>query len=132
MNTAKIEPIARRLLGEPNRALSTKTELRYGTKGSLAIDLKKDAWYDHEGREGGGVLGLVVRERGGNRRDAARWLEGDSRVLRNRSALTSYDRITAKLEKKQEDKRRRKEAMSLSLLKFAGQASLVDEVMLPS
>ena len=31
----KIEPVARHLLGDPNHALSTKTELRYGKKGSL-------------------------------------------------------------------------------------------------
>ncbi len=117
MTAAIIEVVARRLLGKPNAALSTKTELRYGAKGSLSIDLRKSVWNDFEEGEGGGVLDLVVRERGGIRRDAARWLEGDSRVLGNRSAPTSYDRITAKLEKKQEeeeeDKRRRKEAIEI-------------------
>ncbi len=113
MTAANIESAARRLLGKPNGALSTKTELRYGAKGSLSIDLRKNVWNDFEEGEGGGVLNLVVRERGGNRRDAARWLEGDSRVLGNRSAPNSHDRITAKLEKKQEDKRRRKEAIDI-------------------
>jgi putative DNA primase/helicase len=78
---ADIEAVAHRLLGEPNAALSTKTELRYGRKRSLSIDLRKNVWKDFETGEGGGVLDLVVRELGGNRRDAARWLEGDSRVL---------------------------------------------------
>ena len=50
-----IEPVARRLLGDPNRALSTKAELRYGQKGSLAVDLAKDTWFDHEAGEGGGA-----------------------------------------------------------------------------
>jgi hypothetical protein len=34
---ALMEPAARILLGEPNRALSSKNELRYGNKGSLSI-----------------------------------------------------------------------------------------------
>jgi hypothetical protein len=53
--------VARELLGEPNRALSSKHELRYGTRGSLAIDLKKGVWHDHETNTGGGVLDLVTR-----------------------------------------------------------------------
>ena len=74
MNTAKIEPVARRLLGEPNKAHSTKTELRYGRKGRLAVDLNKNTWYDHEIREGGGVLDLICRENGGSHREARAWL----------------------------------------------------------
>ena len=48
MNTVEIGPVARRLLGEPNRALSTKTELRYGRNGSLVVNVKKDVWYDFQ------------------------------------------------------------------------------------
>ena len=33
--------VASILLGEPNKKLSKKDELRYGNKGSLAVDLKK-------------------------------------------------------------------------------------------
>jgi hypothetical protein len=69
-----IEPVARELLGEPNAALSSKTELRFGTRGSLTVDLEKGVWYDHESGEGGGLLGLIARETG--RQDAERmaWL----------------------------------------------------------
>jgi len=72
-----IEPFVRRLLGDPNRALSTKTELRYGRKGSLAVDLAKDTWFDHEAGEGGGVLDLVCRENGGSHREARQWLRDE-------------------------------------------------------
>jgi hypothetical protein len=59
----KIMPtVAKLLLGEPNK--STKRELRYGTRGSLAIDLKKGTYFDHEANEGGGVLDLIEREKG--------------------------------------------------------------------
>src|SRR6516162_5886192 len=57
-----IEPVARRLLGEPNLRLSTRTELRFGTHGSVAVVIagpKRGTWYDHEAGEGGGVLDLV-------------------------------------------------------------------------
>ena len=56
------EPVARCLLGEPNKALSSKSELRFGTKGSLAIDLTKGTWYDHERDQGGGMFDLIKRE----------------------------------------------------------------------
>lgn len=56
-------PVARALLGEPNRALSSGGALRYGNKGSLSVDMDKGSFYDHEEGVGGGVLDLIVRER---------------------------------------------------------------------
>ncbi|MFO1127826.1 MAG: AAA family ATPase [Rhodospirillales bacterium] len=56
--------IAQRLLGEPNRALSTRTQLRFGTHGSLAVEIGGDeagTWYDHENKTGGGVIDFVKR-----------------------------------------------------------------------
>jgi 5S rRNA maturation endonuclease (ribonuclease M5) len=70
----QIEPVALVLLGAPNKHLSKPTELRYGTHGSLKIDLNKNAWFDHEANCGGGVLDLVNREIGGDHSDARRWL----------------------------------------------------------
>lgn len=58
-----MEPVARALFGEPNRHLSTKTELRFGNNGSLSIDLEKGTAYSHEVEAGGGVLWLLERER---------------------------------------------------------------------
>jgi len=59
-----IGPVARDLLGEPNERLSSKTELRFGTNGSMAVDLGKGTWFDHEAGEGGGVLDLLRVRRG--------------------------------------------------------------------
>src|SRR5215475_14031188 len=70
-----IEPIARRLLGEPNARLSSKDELRYGTRGSLVIDLKKGTFFDHETGQGGGALDLITRETGRTGADRLQWLE---------------------------------------------------------
>jgi hypothetical protein len=56
--------VAQHLLGQPNRALSKKDELRFGTNGSLSVDLRKGTFFDFEANEGGGVLDLVKREKG--------------------------------------------------------------------
>jgi hypothetical protein len=72
------ETIARALLGEPNKALSTKAQLRFGTHGSVAVEIvgkKAGTWYDHATESGGGLLTLIVRERGGTRREAFEWLK---------------------------------------------------------
>jgi AAA domain len=69
------EQIAREFLGEPNRALSTKRELRFGAHGSMSIDLQKGVWFDHEAGEGGDEFGFVKVQIGGSDRDVFEWLE---------------------------------------------------------
>jgi hypothetical protein len=66
--------VANTLLGNPNPAFSGESEWRYGAHGSLAIDLKKGAWYDHEHQQGGGVLKLIERETHLPEPDALEWL----------------------------------------------------------
>lgn len=58
-----MEPVARAIFGDPNRQLSTKTELRFGSHGSMKIDLAKGTAYSHEEKTGGGVLWLIEREK---------------------------------------------------------------------
>lgn len=65
------------LLGEPNRRASRGNQWRYGSKGSLAVDVTRGLFTNFETGEGGGLLDLVRRVRGGSRVDAAQWLEGD-------------------------------------------------------
>lgn len=67
--------VAKLLLGEPNKDLSTKIELRFGTNGSLSVDLKKSVWRDHEEQIGGGVLDLVRAYKGLTGGEAMQWLE---------------------------------------------------------
>jgi hypothetical protein len=62
-----IERVARRLLGEPNKALSTRQQLRFGSNGSLAVEIagpKRGEWYDHENELGGSVRELLLRQGG--------------------------------------------------------------------
>jgi RecA-family ATPase len=71
---ALIEPVAQHLLGDPNRSLSSKTEWRYGSRGSFCIDLRKGTFFDHETSKGGGVLDLIEREKGLKGPDRLQWL----------------------------------------------------------
>lgn len=78
-----IEVVARRLLGEPNPRLSTRTKLRFGTKGALCVKIagpRQGTWYDYSDDIGGGVLDLIVRGRGGGRADAFEWLREELRI----------------------------------------------------
>src|SRR4051812_16630610 len=70
----RADDLALALLGEPNRALSTRRTWRYGNKGSLAVEIsgpKRGKWFDHERSEGSDALGLVQRVYG--RSSAFRW-----------------------------------------------------------
>ncbi|MGH6755220.1 MAG: hypothetical protein ACREDP_23955, partial [Bradyrhizobium sp.] len=72
-----IEPVARQLCGEVNLRLSSSTELRFGSHGSLSVKIGGDGagtWHDHEALTGGGVLDLIAHRRGGDRKAAAEWL----------------------------------------------------------
>ena len=69
--------VAVALLGEPNAALSSERELRYGHRGSLVVHIAgpyAGRFRDHEAGTGGGVLDLIGRERGGARHEAWAWL----------------------------------------------------------
>jgi hypothetical protein len=59
-----MEPVALHLLGEPNRQCSTKAVKRWGSRGSLSVDVPKGTFFDHETGTGGGVLDLIERETG--------------------------------------------------------------------
>jgi putative DNA primase/helicase len=71
------EEIARRLLGQPNERLSTRDQLRFGTNGSLAVEIagpKHGEWFDHEGQVGGGPWQLLTIKGGMTNGAAIEWL----------------------------------------------------------
>jgi hypothetical protein len=70
-----ISSVAKELLGMPNEGLSTNREWRYGTRGSLKVDLTKNTWFDHEHNVGGGTLDLINRSIGGDHFAALKWLD---------------------------------------------------------
>ena len=54
--------VARHFWGEPNRRHSSTKELRWGTNGARSVDVAKGTWFDHEAKEGGGVIDFLKRE----------------------------------------------------------------------
>lgn len=66
--------VALELYGDPNKQLSSKTELRFGTQGSKSVDLDKGTFYDHQEGEGGGVLWAIGRETGRSGAQAVDWM----------------------------------------------------------
>lgn len=72
---ALMQPVAVALLGEPNRTLSNRAELRFGSRGSLSVAIagrKAGCWANHETGTGGGVLDLIRVATG--RDDPINWL----------------------------------------------------------
>ena len=59
---AYIEAVSTSYWGAPTARRGR--ELRWGNHGSKSVDLQKGTWFDHEAKEGGGVVDLVRREEG--------------------------------------------------------------------
>ena len=75
--------VASALLGEPSSR--TRTELRYGRRGSLAVHVdgeRAGTWHDFEAGAGGGVLDLVKRERRFDTAAALAWLDAEGFIER--------------------------------------------------
>jgi hypothetical protein len=49
--------VAKQLLGEPSS--TTSKELRWGTHGSMTLNLTEGTWYDFENQVGGGIIDLI-------------------------------------------------------------------------
>ena len=70
-----MEPVAIRLLGEPNQNLSKPPrDVRFGNHGSTTVDYENGQWFDHENQVGGGVLDLIANKTGRNIGEAQAWL----------------------------------------------------------
>lgn len=98
--------VAKLVWGEPNKALSTRDELRWGAHGSKSVDLAKGTFFDHEANEGGGVLELLKREAGLDVGPAFDWLrnKGFEVPERQRTAeIVPAKRITATYDYVDED-----------------------------
>lgn len=68
--------VALELLGEPNKQLSGQHELRFGKQGSVSVDLQKGTFFDHQEKQGGGVL-WAIQQYGGAKiegGDAVQWM----------------------------------------------------------
>lgn len=69
-----MEPVARLLLGDPNPHLSNAKILRWGSRGSLAVDVEKGVFFNNEAGEGGGVLAFIEQHEMISHAAARDWL----------------------------------------------------------
>src|SRR5262249_26763530 len=83
-------PVAERLLGPPNKSLSTSEEKRWGTKGSLAVNVKKGVWTDFETNEGGGCLDFIKRYINGG--DPIAWVR-ENHFIQNTEIVSTFDYV---------------------------------------
>src|SRR6516162_10301013 len=63
----RADEIVRSFLGEPNRSLSNKRELRWGRKGSFALVVegdKRGLWSDYENGCAGDIIDFIKQQRG--------------------------------------------------------------------
>jgi hypothetical protein len=95
-----IAEIARAILGEPNERLSTRTQLRFGTNGSVAVEIagqQRGQWYDHEAAVGGGPWELLTVKGRMTNGEAREWLrdelgiELDEEQNGKRRIVATYD-----------------------------------------
>lgn len=91
-----IGPVARELLGEPTE--ETDDKLRFGTRGSMCIDLARGTWFDHEANAGGGVLDLVRSRRSTDTDGALAWLRERKHIppVSGLNITATYDYVDAK------------------------------------
>jgi predicted P-loop ATPase len=81
--SGRIGDIARKLLGPPNDALSTRAQLRFGNNGSVAVEIagaRRGQWYDHENNIGGGPWEMLRLKGGLDNDQAKQWLRDIVRV----------------------------------------------------
>jgi putative DNA primase/helicase len=84
-----IEPVALRLLGEPPHKHGS--EWRYGSRGSLSVDIAKGQWFDHEANKGGGVFDLIQRQ---GHEQPASWLRREGLMSQPPHVVGTESRIT--------------------------------------
>lgn len=70
-----MKEVAKILLPSPNKRLSSETEWRYGTNGSLCVDLTLGTFHDFEDGKGGGVKDLISKIIKGTDSDVYNWLK---------------------------------------------------------
>ena len=78
MSSSEIHQIATLAFGDSNKAISSKVESRFGSKGSVCVNLQSGKWFNHESGEGGGLLTLtILAGLASNRQEAIKFIWGD-------------------------------------------------------
>lgn len=72
----RTEELTAALLGEPNKALSTRHDLRFGRRGSLSVVTngpRRGQWFEHGPDEGGDLFALIQKVHAMDFRGALEW-----------------------------------------------------------
>ena len=77
--------VATELWGDPNKSLSKPGYPRWGTHGARSVDVKRGVWSDHQEDIGGGVLDLIMREKGSSKSSAAKWMQEQGFISEDQS-----------------------------------------------
>jgi len=93
-----VAAIARLCLGPENKACSSKDELRFGNRGSVAVKLSAGVWHDHENECGGGILDLIETKKGHKGRDAIKWAREQGFAIGDEPEPKPHRRIIAKFD----------------------------------
>jgi predicted P-loop ATPase len=94
----RVGEIARHLLGPPNDRLSSDHQLRFGTNGSIAVEIageKKGTWFDHESGVGGGPRELMQLKGGMTGGQATDWLKSELGICVEQSKAGTSSRLVA-------------------------------------
>ena len=83
-----MDTVSRKLCGPINERMSKPEELRFGTNGSMAINLKAGTFYDHENCAGGGVLELIKHKTGKANGEAIEWLKAEYGIIEGNTTKT--------------------------------------------
>jgi putative DNA primase/helicase len=90
-----IAKIAERVLGKPNKELSTSRQWRFGSHGSVAVEIagpKRGRWFDHEEQVGGGPWELLTIKGGMGKGEAIKWLRQSGILAETRKRIVAaYD-----------------------------------------
>jgi len=87
-----LKPVALELLGKPDD--ESGSEWRYGSRGSLCVNIDRGVWHNHEKGTGGGTLDLIQQRLSLNKAGALGWLR-DRKLIDERAAPTGSRRIIA-------------------------------------
>jgi predicted P-loop ATPase len=95
-------PVAREILGEPTEHNRAKNELRFGSRGSLSVNLGRGTWFDHEANAGGGVLDFVQLRVNVDKVGALAWLQEHRHIgksaptqKKQKKIVATYDYVAA-------------------------------------
>lgn len=93
--------VARDLFGEENKGLSSREELRFGKQGSKSVVIGTGQFFDHELKEGGGVLWAIQQYAGRKVEggDAVEWMRENGYYIEDNRAPSPAAQKTSRTDK---------------------------------